>query len=230
MTDVKISAPNTQNTTVAVTTAHGVAITVPAGPDIAISVGAGNVVGIAVSAPAPIQITATQTLLQVGIDVTVVSPVGIVVGGSGSGSEDEIHSANAYPLSGQRAVIYDSFTDGWIYADRTNPAHMNAAIAITLGAIDLSYAGFGRYKGIIVEPSWNWPAPCSIWLDANGYLTSVAPTSGFLKLLGQAISSTKVDWDPQLVINLYSVPFDYGTDFSDSRNSQYAGAVSAFAA
>lgn len=138
----------------------------------------------------------------VEIDVTV-GPEGPPgpPGPSGSAAVDLTYLAPS-ALSGQRAVIYSPAVSGWVYADRTIPAHAGAQIAITVGAISAGDSGPARLLGVMDEPTWTWPAPCAIFLDTNGYLTATPPSVGFLREVARAITPTRIFIEPEPAINL----------------------------
>lgn len=101
-------------------------------------------------------------------------------------------------LSGQRAVKL--LTDGIQvnYADNTDAGSRQLSVALTKNAAlagDLvTLLTFGDYE----EPSWSWTPGGVIYLGTNGLLTQTAPSApAFLRILGTAVSTTRIWWDPQ---------------------------------
>jgi hypothetical protein len=151
-----------------------------------------------------------------GGDVSSVNGLtGAVVLDAASVGADELGAADAavagsreltYPaavtVSGQRVVLYSPTSGGWIYADRTIPAHAGAPLAVTIGAIVAAASGAARISGVLDEPSWSWPAPCPLWLDTAGQMTATPPTSGFLREIARAVTPTRIVIEPEPAINL----------------------------
>lgn len=140
------------------------------------------------------------------LPVTVAAPsstvsVGVPGIGDPSATTDMVYQASVN-LSGHRVVLYSPGAGGWIYADRTTPAHAGAGLAITIGAISSGAAGAARAAGVMDEPSWSWPAPCPLYLDTTGYLTATPPTSGFLREVARAVSATRIIIEPEPAIVL----------------------------
>jgi hypothetical protein len=108
----------------------------------------------------------------------------------------------AETVSGGRVVWYDPTAPGWRYADHTTPAHAGVSLAVTLGAIMSGASGPARVYGILEDPAWNWPAPCSLWLGAAGALTPTLPVGGFLREVCRAITPTKIMVEPESAVIL----------------------------
>lgn len=126
------------------------------------------------------------------------SGTGIPAGGA---NPADISYPAALNLSGQRVVLYSPGA-GWIYADRTVPAHASAPLAVTVGAINAGAPGAARLSGIMDEPSWAWPAPCKLFLDTAGYMTAAVPTAGFLREVARAVSATRIFIEPEPAVIL----------------------------
>jgi len=146
-------------------------------------------------------VTVNASSEQVEVTVPVVPSVQVLVGASVGGNIDDIHYA-AVPLSGHRVVFYDSGSGSWVYADKDTPSHSDVQLGVLIGAIGAGQYGAARLTGIIEEPTWNWPAPCVLYLGNNGYITDIPPSSGFSAEIGRAITSTKIMVEPEMAIHL----------------------------
>jgi hypothetical protein len=103
-------------------------------------------------------------------------------------------------ISGHRVVVADA-TGVAAYADATNPAHSGRVVGITLGAAADGDPVTVAVGGDIEEPSWTWSAG-PLYLGTAGGLTQSAPTSGFVQVLGVALSPTRIVVEPSQPINL----------------------------
>lgn len=102
-------------------------------------------------------------------------------------------------VSGGR-VVYPG--PGWRYASHDNPAHADVPLAVTTGAIMAGAVGAARLYGTMSDPAWNWPAPCVLWLGANGTLTPVLPVGGFLREVARAIDPNTIMIEPEHPVTL----------------------------
>lgn len=110
------------------------------------------------------------------------------------------HIAGA-SLGGHRAVVLDN-TEHAIYADKDTPQHATKVLGITTGsAIADSSVPIQTY-GEITEPSWAWTPGLPVYLGTNGLLTQAAPATGFLLVIGFAITATKIFIDIKIPIVL----------------------------
>lgn len=98
-------------------------------------------------------------------------------------------------LSGHRAVV-PAPGDTVVYADHTHLADLGRPVWLTLGAategapVDLAWAG------TVVESSWAWTVG-PVFIGADGLLTQSAPTTGYTRQLGTAMSTDTLWLDPQ---------------------------------
>lgn len=146
---------------------------------------------VAVSASqSPVSVAATSVTVAVG-----------VAGIANTAASDLTYPASV-PISGQRVVLYDPVAAGWIYADRTVSAHAGATVAVSTAAIQAGAVGAARLSGVLDEPTWNWPAPCTLWLDLAGHLTEAPPESGFLREIARAITPSRIIIEPEPAIAL----------------------------
>jgi hypothetical protein len=133
-------------------------------------------------------------------------PVPGPAGPPGGGALDRVvlTGVAAGPLSGHRAVYRRP--DGLIdYASAATPAHFDAPIWITTGAVAAGATATMVAFGEITEASWAWTPARLIFLGAGGALTQTvpsAPGSDFLAVLGAAPTPTSMFVNRQPSINL----------------------------
>lgn len=108
-----------------------------------------------------------------------------------SGDATTIARTAAIALSGHRAVATNADGD-FVYADKDTAAHASCTIGITTGAASQGASASAIALGPLTENSWNWTPQQLIFLGSNGVLTQSAPTTGFVLVLGKAVSPTTV--------------------------------------
>lgn len=94
-------------------------------------------------------------------------------------------------LSGHRAIVLDASGEAF-YADQTVPNHIGRMAGITIGAAALGAGVTIMNNGLLTEPSWSWTPFAPIFLGTAGGLTQVPPTTGFLQMIGGALSATSM--------------------------------------
>lgn len=94
-------------------------------------------------------------------------------------------------LSGHRAVLLDD-SGVLIYADSSTLSHAGSVLGVTLGAISSGESGDIVERGQIVEATWSWTPRAAIYLQPNGVLSQTPPSSGFVCVVGFAMTSTKM--------------------------------------
>lgn len=105
-------------------------------------------------------------------------------------------------IGGHRAVVLDASGDAF-YADNTNPDHLVRFYGITTGAASTGGTLSIAQTGVIVEPSWAWTAFMPVYLGTTGLLTQTPPTTGFVQIVGAALSATTLfinQRDPVVII------------------------------
>lgn len=112
-------------------------------------------------------------------------------GPAGPVGSSNITAAAGEPLGGHRAVVLDADGLAW-YADNTDAQHLGRVVGITLSAAVLGADATLQSAGYITEPSWNWTPYQPVYLSANGLLTQTPPTTGFMQVLGVALSATSL--------------------------------------
>ena len=94
-------------------------------------------------------------------------------------------------LSGQRVVIVG--TDGKLYyADCSNLSHLPRILGITTGAFSPGSYPSIQTAGPMAEGTWSWDLGKFIFLSTNGQLTQTPPASGFLLVMGWAVSAREM--------------------------------------
>lgn len=106
----------------------------------------------------------------------------------------------ATALGGHRVVIADAAGQAR-YPDRTNIAHADAVIGLTVTAASAGTNVTVQTTGDVVESSWNW-TPGPVWVGDNGLPTQTPPTTGWLQLLGVALGSTRLVLTPRQAVLL----------------------------
>ena len=82
---------------------------------------------------------------------------------------------------------------GSIYhADRETPSHQSQVLGMSLNAGNISDSINIITMGYVNEPSWSWTPDKPLFLNNDGQMTEIPPTSGFLIQVAQSISSTEV--------------------------------------
>ena len=145
-----------------------------------------------------------KTTLNVGfsnvLDIFAPGPQGIQgeKGEQGDvGSSAVLHTVTAGEiLFGHRVV---RIANGMAYVTNClDRNHVGEAIGLTTGAATVGQQVQIQLSGILTEDSWNF-FPGRVYLSQTGTLTSTPPTSGFLQLVGRAIS-------PQTILILLPNP------------------------
>jgi hypothetical protein len=88
-----------------------------------------------------------------------------------------------------------------VYASSDDPAGMARPAWMTTGAAASGAAVTLAYYGLVTEPSWAW-SPGPLYVGVGGLLTQTPPASGYIRLVGAAVSATTVWLDPQPAIAL----------------------------
>jgi hypothetical protein len=94
-------------------------------------------------------------------------------------------------LSGGRVVRADASGLAQ-YADSGTPAHASAVCGITRTAIALGDAGDVVESGYMDDPAWAWTPGGVLFCGPAGQLSATAPTSGYSRQIGIALTATLV--------------------------------------
>lgn len=103
-------------------------------------------------------------------------------------------------LSGHR-VVYSFSPTHVAYANPTDYLQIGKVLGMTTGAAADGEDVVVQDKGILIEPGWAWNSG-DIFLAANGQLTQVLPTAGFLFRVGVALSPTAVQLNFDFIAQL----------------------------
>lgn len=100
--------------------------------------------------------------------------------------------AAAANVSGGKAVTLNA-AGQCLHADGAKTSMANSVVGISLNGgapgADITIITNG---GEIEETVWNWQANKSVFLGTDGALTQVAPTSGYLLVVGVAVGPTRM--------------------------------------
>lgn len=99
-------------------------------------------------------------------------------------------------LGTYRLVRIATDNKAW-YADNTVPAYADAIYGLTLHGAALGADVTVQYLGIISDITWTWVTAGALFLGTTGLLTQTAPTTGFLLVVGFAITATKIMFAPK---------------------------------
>lgn len=126
------------------------------------------------------------------VEVQVQGPQG-PPGAPGSASATTLTAGEV--LGGNRVVA--AMSGGAFHASNETANHAKAALGLTTESA-LSGAPVGvQFSGVMDEPGWTWPADSPLFLGTNGMLTSVAPTTGFVRQVAWAVTATRILITPQ---------------------------------
>ena len=118
----------------------------------------------------------------------------IVAGGErgATGESDKFVTYTASTaLSGNRAVCLNASGE-LIYADSSTVAHAHKVLGITTGAVSEGAEGTVQTNGEMTEAGWAWTIGSPVYLSTNGSLSHTAPSSGFVLVVGFALTATKI--------------------------------------
>ena len=102
-------------------------------------------------------------------------------------------------LSGQRAVKVLN-GQAWL-CDGSNVSDAGRCVGITTGAAQSGANVIIQTRSVLIDPAFNFNAG-PVYVGVNGLLTQALTGLVFLQQVGQAISQTQLDINPQLAIRL----------------------------
>lgn len=94
-------------------------------------------------------------------------------------------------LSGNRVVCLNGSGE-LIYGDSATVTHAHKILGITTGAVSSGATGTVQTTGEMTEAGWSWMVGSPVYLSTNGTLSHTAPSSGFVLVIGFALTATKV--------------------------------------
>lgn len=127
-------------------------------------------------------------------------------GGTDTGHTESIilTFAAAVPLSARR-VVTPQANGTLVYADNSNPDHIDQPLYLTVGAIAVGDTGEVIAFGKVTELTWNWTPSLLVFLGTSGQLTQTPPTSpdaAFLIEVARVQTPTTLLYDAKLPIAL----------------------------
>ena len=99
-------------------------------------------------------------------------------------------------IGGHRAVVLDANGEA-VLADNTIPSHIARLAGVTAGAAAIGTPIAIAVYAVVTEPSWTWTPNGHIFLTSNGMLTQSVPPTGFLQIVGTALSATSAFINPR---------------------------------
>lgn len=110
---------------------------------------------------------------------------------AGGANQSLLRKIAAATLNGHRAVA--ALPDGTlVHADNLNPDHRDAVLGLIANATLINHEAIVSTFGSMVEPSWSWTPQRSLFLGTEGLITQTLPATGFLLVLGKAVSPTEI--------------------------------------
>lgn len=103
-------------------------------------------------------------------------------------------------ISIHTAVMPDG-TGGVVYADQTDTLTIGRLMGIASNSATAGNDVVVIVSGEVDEPTWNW-TPGEVYLSTNGTLTQTSPTTGYLQVIGVALTPTRLSVGIQLPILL----------------------------
>lgn len=104
-------------------------------------------------------------------------------------------------ISGDRVVFRDN--DGLMrYADSSNLDHLPRPLRLSLTAVAVGDEGEFLTIGEHSAAGWNWTVGELLYLGPNGFMSPIAPDSGFIIQVANVIDSDSVYFDPKIPIQL----------------------------
>lgn len=151
-----------------------------------------------------IEVTGTELLQTTELDVHVLEtgesellevaaqgppgPQGIQ-GDIGPPGETTLTLTASAAIGGHRAVILNPSGQA-MYADNTDLLHVGRVAGLTLNAALPGTELVVVDNIMVTEPGWSWTPYAPIYLSTLGQITQTPPMSGFLQVIGIALSAT----------------------------------------
>lgn len=109
-----------------------------------------------------------------------------------SGSGDEITRTAAEPISGHTVVATSGASGLLVPADSADTDLAPAVLGISISAVEAGGAVKVRVQGELEESGWSWTPGHFIFCGIDGVLTQTPPSSGFLLVVGWAMTPTRI--------------------------------------
>lgn len=123
----------------------------------------------------------------------------LLAAGSGATTGIDREASAEQMIPGHRAVSFDGSGGAWLA--EPGSSEFAGIGGVSSGAATSGALATVRLQGVLEEPSWNW-SEGPIWVGAEGALTQVLPTSGYLVRAGIALAPTVIHVDPLTIAKL----------------------------
>lgn len=80
-------------------------------------------------------------------------------------------------------------------ADSSIVSHRGKVIGLSIEPVLIGHAGEAVNEGEVENTAWSFTTGSPLYLDLNGGLTAIAPSSGFSQQIAVATASNKIDID-----------------------------------
>lgn len=117
--------------------------------------------------------------------------VWILAGGVGGVSNLIITTVAETDLGGLRLVANGTQFGKVVYANNTDQTHKLNIVGVTQRAVLADEGVPVVTEGYMQDPSWNW-ARGPLYVGLNGIMTQTPPIAGFIKIVGTAVDTDKI--------------------------------------
>ena len=144
-------------------------------------------------------------VIQTGQPVTVqprlASPSVVIAysgppGANGGAASATLTLTAATALSGQRAVSLNGAGEVVYF----NPAQPDV-VGVTTEAVASGPVSV-QIQDVLEEPSWSWAPGLPVYAGTNGVLSQTPPSSGYLVVVGVALTPTKMRIEPEPPVSM----------------------------
>lgn len=112
-------------------------------------------------------------------------------GPAGTGTNVDVFLPTNSPIGGYRVIVSDA--SGYaLHADYTNLNHASCILGVSTTAVTDNSTLTIRSSGFLEEATWNWTLYQPIYLGVDGVLTQTPPASGFIQIVANVITPTKL--------------------------------------
>lgn len=116
----------------------------------------------------------------------------INIGRQGLPGETDVISCQSGQILGGHRVVRFHDNDKLYYADALVIDDMNSIVGVTTHACQIDSLIKVRRYGLMIEDTWSWIKDKPIFLNTSGLLTQTEPLSGFIKVIGYAVSENSM--------------------------------------
>lgn len=115
----------------------------------------------------------------------------LLASGIGGASNLNITAVAETALGGLRLVANGTQFGKVAYANNTDQTHKLNIVGVTQIAVLVDESVPIVTEGYMQDPSWNWVRG-PLYVGLNGLMTQTPPTSGFIKIVGTAVDTDKI--------------------------------------